>query len=260
MFDFLTIGFADVLDILLVGLVIFYAFRLLKGSQAMSIFWAIVLLFALRIVCDALQMKMMSRLLGALLDVGLIALIIIFQPEIRRFLSSLGNSTRIENLRWDWLRNLLGRGGREMTGSSVSTINEICKACEQMSKEKCGALIVIKKKNQLKHIEDTGDIVDAIVSQRLLRNLFFKNSPLHDGAVIISNDRVSAARCTLPITQSETPPQYGMRHKAAVGISEESDAQVVVVSEETGGITVFRGGKGEKTENINDLKRLLQNG
>lgn len=260
MFDFLTISFADVLDILLVGLVIFYVFRLLKGSQAMSIFWAIVLLFALRVVCEALQMKMMSGLLGAVLDVGLIALIVIFQPEIRRFLSSLVGSISLQNLRWKWLRKVLGHGGEELPGNSVSTINEICKACEEMSKEKCGALIVIKKKNQLKHIEDTGDIVDAVVSQRLLRNLFFKNSPLHDGAVIISNDRVTAARCTLPITQRETPPQYGMRHKAAVGISEESDAQVVVVSEETGGITVFRGGYGEKTENINDLKRLLQNG
>lgn len=260
MFDFLTISFADVLDILLVGLVIFYAFRLLKGSQAMSIFWAIVLLFALRILCDALQMKMMSSLLGAVLDVGLIALIVIFQPEIRRFLSSLGNSTRLENIKWDWLRKALGRRGEDITVNSVFTINEICKACEQMSKDKCGALIVVKKKNQLRHIEDTGDLLDATISQRLLLNLFFKNSPLHDGAVIISNDRITAARCTLPITQRETPPQYGMRHKAAIGISEESDAQVVVVSEETGSITVFRGGQGEKTENINDLKRLLQNG
>lgn len=257
MFDFIHIGLIDIIDILLVSVLIFYVLRMLRGSQAMSIFVAIVALFAIRIICNSLDMELMSSLLGAVLDVGLIALIVIFQPEIRRFLTSLGSSYRQAGRKAPLLSKILGM---EPAVESSNTINEICKACEEMSRDKCGALIVIQKRMSLRFIVETGDIVDACVSQRLLRNLFFKNSPLHDGAVIIEGDRVVAARCTLPISEKDLPASFGMRHKAAAGMSESADAQIVVVSEETGGITVFLQGEYTHIEDINDLKRFLHNG
>lgn len=256
MFSFLNITLVDVLDIILVATIIFYVFRLLRGSQAISIFIAIVALYALRLVASAFNMELMSGLLGAVLDVGMIALIVIFQPEIRRFLSRLGSGYTQNGTMVGWLKRLFGA---KQASESTETINEICKACEEMSEDKCGALIVLEKTQPLKYIGETGDGIDAKVSKRLLMNLFFKNSPLHDGAVIISGDRIVAARCTLPITESQTPASFGMRHKAAIGISESSDAQVIVVSEETGRISVMQFGKTTHVENINDLKRLLQN-
>lgn len=246
-------GFVDVLDILLVAILIFYVVRLLKGSQAMSIFLSIVALYAFRIVAAAFNMKLTAALLGAILDVGLIALIVIFQPEIRRFLSSLGN---IKAINGSFLSRVFRK---DASDASAETINEICKACEKMSNEKCGALIVMQKSNPLKYYIETGDMIDAKVSERLILNLFFKNSPLHDGAVVISGDRVVAARCTLPITESSVPPSFGMRHKAAVGLSETVDATVIVVSEETGRISVARGGEVTRINTINDLKLMLQN-
>lgn len=249
---FIHLSWVDGLDILLVALIIFYVFRLIRGSQAASIFISIVALFALRIVAAALNMKLMSGLLGAVLDVGLLALIVIFQPEIRRFLSTIGSTYKNAT----WLTHLVRK---DESAANLETINEICKACEEMSQDKCGALIVMRHSNPLKYYEDTGDVIDAKVSKRLLMNLFFKNSPLHDGAVIIAGDRVVAARCTLPITQRTLPAHYGMRHKAACGISEETDAVVIIVSEETGRISVARHGEITTIGNINDLKRLLQN-
>lgn len=245
-----------VLDVILVAIIIFYVFRLLRGSQAMSIFIAIVTLYVLRIVAETLKMELISGILGAILDVGMLALIVIFQPEIRRFLSQLGSGYRQAGAKSGFFSRFFHGNSSAETAESI---NEICKACEEMGEDKCGALIVIKKSQSLTYIEDTGDIIDAKVSKRLLKNLFFKNSPLHDGAVIISGDRISAARCTLPITERETPASFGMRHKAAIGISENSDAQVVVVSEETGKICVMMNGNVTHVDNINDLKRLLQN-
>lgn len=250
-------GFIDVLDILLVAFIIFYILRLLKGSQAMSIFLAIIILLAFRIISGALNMKLTATLLGTVMDMGLIALIIIFQPEIRRFLSTIGNSYKQAGENSKILARLLGR---KQQSESSATINEICKACEEMSHEMCGALIVMQRSNPLRYYIETGDLIDALVSKRLLMNLFFKNSPLHDGAVIISGDRVVAARCTLPITERDVPASFGMRHKAAVGLSETTDALVIVVSEQTGSITVVKAGQATKVESINDLKLLLQNG
>ena len=257
MLDFINIGFVDVLDILLVSLIIFYVVRLLKGSQAMSIFLSIMLLYALRIVSSALNMELTSALLGTVMDVGLIALIVIFQPEIRRFLSSFGNSYKNAEKKSKFLAKLFKR--QRQTESSAS-INEICKACQEMGADKCGALIVIQRDNPLKYYVETGDAIDAVISKRLLMNLFFKNSPLHDGAVILSGDRIVAARCTLPITEQDVPAHFGMRHKAAVGLSEITDAMVIVVSEETGRISVAEAGKVTRIESINDLKLMLQNG
>ena len=254
-FGFLNLSFADILDILMVAIFIYLAFRWIRGSAAMNIFIAVILLFVLRVVVAAFNMKLMNALLGTFIDVGVIALIVIFQPEVRHFLMKLGSRYGVAGKSRDFFNKLLGIQEQKMAGG---TVNEIAEACRAMSSDKTGALIVFPRKDSLDFIIETGDIVDAKVTRRLIMNIFFKNSPLHDGAMIISGDRIVAARCTLPITgRSDIPARYGMRHKAAIGISEETDADVVVVSEETGGISFVRGGNIKSIGNINELKLLL---
>ena len=186
---------------------------------------------------------------------GVIALIVIFQPEIRHFLMRLGSGTSLGRKGRALMNRLLGREEHQADSSDV---NEITEACRTMSEQKTGALIVLTRSNALESVAETGDRIDSCINRRLIMNIFFKNSPLHDGAMIISADRIVAARCTLPITgRSDIPAHYGMRHKAAIGISEETDADVVVVSEETGGISFVRGGNIKSINNINELKLLL---
>lgn len=254
-FGFLNISFADILDIVAVAIFIYLAFRWIRGSAAMNIFVAVILLFVLRVVVAAFNMKLMNALLGTFIDVGVIALIVIFQPEVRHFLMKLGSRYGMAGKGRDFFNKLMGVREQKMTGG---TVNEIAEACRAMSVSKTGALIVFPRKDLLDYIVETGDTVDAKVTRRLIMNIFFKNSPLHDGAMIIAEDRIVAARCTLPITgRSDIPARYGMRHKAAIGISEETDADVVVVSEETGEISFVRGGNIKGINNINELKLLL---
>ena len=255
-FDFLQMKVADILDILLLGIIIFLLFKWLRGTSAMSIFVAIVSLYMIRVIVGAFDMRLMSAIMDMILDVGVLAIIVIFQPEIRKFLIRLGNR---------YMNNAKGRAiidkltGKEKKQVTVSEeVNDLTEACRRMSEDKTGALIVIAHKNTLDDIISTGDRIDAGIHRRLIMNLFFKNSPLHDGAVVISGDRIVAARCTLPITErTNLPAKYGMRHKAAIGITEESDADVVVVSEETGRISFVKGGNVTPINNINELKLLL---
>ena len=254
-FGFLRLSFIDILDILLVALIIFVVFRWIRGSSAMSIFVAIISLYALRFIVGVFNMKLMSGILGQLLDVGVIALIIIFQPEIRRFLITFGNNYLMKAGKGGFLGKLLGRNRGKMGSAAVQEITEACRA---MSEQKTGALIVIPHNTSLDYIVETGDRIDANINRRLIMNLFFKNSPLHDGAVIMSNNHIIAARCTLPITdKTDIPAHYGMRHKAAIGITENTDADVIVVSEETGQISFVKGGNVTPINNINELKLLL---
>lgn len=246
---------ADVLDIILVAVIIYLVFRWIRGSSAMSIFIAIFSLYVIRVIVSALNMKMMNALMETVLDVGVLALIVIFQPEIRRFLISLGNRYRSASKRDSVFARLFGRAADRMDSA---TVTEIVEACRRMSESKTGALIVFPGRNSLEDIVATGDRIDGQVSRRLILNLFFKNSPLHDGAVIIDGNRIIAARCTLPITEkTDLPASYGMRHKAAVGISESSDAAVVVVSEETGTVSYVSGGAVTTINNLNELKLIL---
>lgn len=257
LFGFLNLSLADVLDIFLVAFIIYQVFRWIRGSSAMSIFLAIIFLYVFRVVVDALDMRLMSAIMSTVLDVGVIALIVIFQPEIRRFLITLGNRYKIATDGKGILNRLFGGQDTRMGGS---TVNEIAEACKNMSETKTGALIVIPHSDNIDDIIETGDIIDADISRRLIMNLFFKNSPLHDGAVVINNERIVAARCTLPITEKvNIPPSFGMRHKAAIGISEVKDVDVIVVSEETGRISFVKGGNVTPIKNINELKLLLGN-
>ena len=255
-FDFIQMSFADILDIILLGLIIFVAFRWLKGSSAISIFVAIVSLYLIRVLVSAFNMRLIEAILNMILDVGVIAFIVIFQPEIRKFLTRLGNRYMSNPQGRALIDKILGR--KSAHGEYGEVINNITEACRRMSEEKTGALIVIAHNTSLYDIMNTGDKINASINRRLLLNLFFKNSPLHDGAVIISGDRIVAARCTLPITsRTDIPANYGMRHKAAIGITEETDADAIVVSEETGRISFIHGGNVTPVTNINELKLQL---
>ena len=255
-FDFIQMSFTDILDIILLGLIIFVAFRWLKGTSAVSIFVAIISLYLIRVVVSALNMKLIEAILNMVLDVGVLAFIVIFQPELRKFLTKLGNR---------YMSNPKGRAiidrimGRNATNEAFrEEANSISEACFRMSESKTGALIVIAHTTPLDEIINTGDRINANIHRRLLQNLFFKNSPLHDGALVISGGRIVAARCTLPITErTNIPASYGMRHKAAIGISEETDADAIVVSEETGKISFVKAGTVTPIGNINELKLLL---
>jgi len=252
--SFLRLSFTDILDIVMVAFLIYYVIRWIRGSTAMNIFIAVLLLFMLRVLVEVFNMKLMSTLLGTFLDLGVLALIIIFQPEIRHFLIKFG-SNGFNFKAGSWLKRFFKIQDKKL---GLQAVNEITEACRSMSAEKTGALIVLPNKNPLDYIIETGDRIDAIISRRLIMNLFFKNSPLHDGAMIINKDRIVAARCTLPITeQTNIPASFGMRHKAAIGITEESDAGVIVVSEETGGISYVYKGELTHINNINELKLIL---
>jgi len=255
-FGFLELSLTDILDILLLALIIFIVFRWIKGSSAMSIFVAIISLYLIRVIVSAFNMRMMTVLMETVLDVGVLALIVIFKPEIRKFLIRLGNRYMNSTQGKELFNRIFGRKGSNITMGEE--VNDLTEACRRMSEDKTGALIVIAHSTPLDEIISTGDRIDASIHRRLIMNLFFKNSPLHDGALVISGGRIVAARCTLPITEkTDIPANYGMRHKAAIGITEETDADAVVVSEETGRISFVKGGVVTPIQNINELKLLL---
>ncbi len=255
LFGFLKFSFTDIVDILMVAAIIYLVFRWIRGSAAMNIFITVILLFVLRVIVAAFDMKLTSALLGTFLDVGVLALIVIFQPEVRHFLMRFGSRYGLGERGRKVLYRFFGIKEKQRGNDQV---NEVAEACRAMSEARTGALIVLAGKEDLGYIMQNGDEVDALVRRRLIMNIFFKTSPLHDGAMVISGGRIAAARCTLPITaRTDIPPQYGMRHRAAIGISEETDAEVVVVSEETGEVTFVKGGVMTPIGNINELKLLL---
>ena len=236
---FIQIRVWDILDVLLVGLLFYGLYYLVKGTTAIKSFFGIVsIILGLKIV-TALHMELLSYILGAFVNVGFIALIIIFQPEVRRFLLGIGN-TKIA----DSFKNLIAGLGLRYKEEDSTDLNSICDACASMSQDKVGALILLTQENNLNEIIETGVTIDAIISKPLIENIFFKNSPLHDGAMVIANNKIMAARCILPITQNtHLPGSYGLRHRAGIGITENSDCIALVVSEETGSIRIIKAGK-----------------
>ena len=260
MFDFLNISFVDILDVLLVALLIYGVYRLIRGTQAMNIFIAIILLYVARAIFDALNMSLVTHIMDAVLGVGLIALIVIFQPEIRRFLIRIGSEVFSSRKKGGGqLRKFFGR--RSPTSQiSQTALEEITSACYRMSESKTGALMVFKHISSLDDVIETGDALNADINRRLIENIFFKNSPLHDGAVIMTSDSILAARCTLPISERpDINPRYGMRHRAAAGITEATDAEAVVVSEETGEISYVKEGEIKTLNSITELRIALEN-
>ncbi|MBR5856595.1 MAG: diadenylate cyclase CdaA [Bacteroidales bacterium] len=256
MFDFIDIQLIDVIDIILVALLVYYVYKLIRGTAAISIFSGIILIYIVWIIVNALKMSLMSAIINQVLGVGMIALIILFQQEIRRFLLHLGNKY-VSGGHAKVINRVLGRQQETM---ALKALDEITQACRKMSDTKTGALIVIAHTSSLEAIIETGDIIDANINRRLIENIFFKNSPLHDGAMVIANNRIVAARCTLPVSENPNiPAQYGMRHKAAAGMTETTDAAVIVVSEETGNISFVRGGQIKKINSITELRLAIEN-
>jgi len=241
---FLKIRLLDVLDILLVAFILYEIYNLLKGSVSINMFFAIVAMFFIWRITDALQMQLLREILGAFFSVGIIALFIIFQPEIRQFLLSLGKPDFMQKRR---RRFLFWHFSEE--SSYIVDIDKIVHACQKMSNIKQGALIILTRRHELRIIKDTGQYLNADISVELLENIFYPNSPLHDGAVIISGNKIEAARCILPISKSpRLTASTGLRHRAAVGVTEQSDAIAIVVSEQTGKIAYAEGG--ELTRNV----------
>lgn len=257
MLDFLNISFIDILDIILVGVLIYQVFKLIRGTAAMGIFIGILIILLIWVIVNALNMKLTSAIIGQVLGVGMLAIIVLFQQEIRRFLLHLGTRyMRQGGTGGGLLGRLFGQGGNKELDSK--SVNEIVEACVRMSDDKTGALIIIPHLSNMETIIETGDIVDARISHRLIMNIFFKNSPLHDGAMIISEDRIVAARCTLPISENPNlPSHFGMRHKAAIGITEETDADAIVVSEETGRISFITNGTARRINNSGELREAI---
>lgn len=229
---FIPFTFVDFIDILLVALIMFWIYRMTKGTNAPYILSGIIAIYLMWVVVRTLNMELLSTILGQLISVGVIALIIVFQPELRHFLQMIG----IRQKHFNFITRIFS----PVEARPRTDVAPIVAACRDMAATKTGALIVIGLQSDLTLIAEGGIAVDAKVSPDLLQNIFFKNAPLHDGAVLIHNDRVIAAKCILPVTQSDVPKSYGTRHRAALGMSEISDAVIVVVSEETGGISVPR--------------------
>ncbi|MFA4851571.1 MAG: diadenylate cyclase CdaA [Bacteroidales bacterium] len=235
---FITIRWLDVIDVLLVAILFYQLYSLIKGTGTINIFIGIIAIYLIWVLVKAFEMELLTEILGQFISVGMIALIIVFQQEIRQFLLLLGSPNFLKkgsksfiNIKWQ-LNQLEGLD-----------IEPIVNACESMASSHTGALIVIAKKNELKPYVETGELLNASISKQLLENIFFKNSPLHDGAVIISGNRIKAARCVLHVSEKADFPSYvGLRHRAATGITEESDAIAIVVSEQRGEISISQNG------------------
>ena len=247
---FVPFTFIDFIDIILVAAIMFWIYRATRGTNAPYIISGIIMIYLMWVVVRTLNMELLSNILGQFVSVGVIALIIVFQPEIRRFLQMIG----MRQKRFNFIARIFNRNDN----TSVTIIAPIVQACREMSAHKTGALIVIGRQSDLRLITEGGIAIDAKISTPLLENIFFKNAPLHDGAVVIEGDRIVAAKCILPVTQSDVPKSYGTRHRAAIGMSEISDAIILVVSEETGGISIAHGGTIHRDIAPDQLANLLQ--
>lgn len=233
---FIDFGIKDIIDIVLVAMMLFYIYRLMKESRSLNVFMGILVFIVLwLLVSQVLEMKLLGSIMDKLVSVGVIGLIILFQEDIRKFLYNIGGHQRIQTLRRLFSSNEQALNEEQMK----RTVMPIVMACMSMSKKKIGALIVVQRATPLDDIVATGERIDANISQQLIENIFFKNSPLHDGAMIIAAQRIKAAGCILPVSHSlDIPKELGLRHRAALGITHESDSIAIVVSEETGGISV----------------------
>ena len=245
--DFIPFTVIDLIDILLVAMIMTGFYRMTRGTNAPYIFTGIVVIYIVWVVVRALNMELLQTILGQVISVGMIAIIILFQPELRSFLQMIGRRRGAFN----FINRIFARTSNE------PTLQPIVTAAVEMSATKTGALIVLTQRSDLSDIIDSGITINAQLSVPLLENIFFKNAPLHDGAVVVQDNRVAAAKCILPVTQSNVPKSYGTRHRAAIGITETSDAIVVVVSEETGGISVAYGGKIERNIAPKDLAKAI---
>lgn len=253
MFLFISFTLLDLADILIVAFLMYQLFRQLKGTVAINIFIGLFSFYLLWLIVKALNMKLLSSILGQFIGVGVIALIIVFQQEIRRFLIFIG--TRYLRKQKFSIESIFKFRVQSIQNEEIDSIT---KACFNLSKTKTGALIVVSQSDDLQQFTDTGEHIDSKISSDLLECLFFKNNPLHDGAVLIIGNKIVAARCILPVTdRTDLPSRLGTRHRAAIGLSEISSATVIIVSEETGLISYARNGTISKIHTPKELTKAI---
>lgn len=256
MIDFLHFSVLDALDILLVAFLLYYIYNLVKGTVAINILIGIALIVLIWKITAFLEMEMLSSLLGALISLGAIAILIVFQPEVRKFLLMLG-TTNISHKN-GFLRKLVPFKSGNSSSKKEVNINEIVEACTSMSASKTGALIVFERSQNLDFITSSGDKMDIEVNTGILESIFFKNSPLHDGASIIRKNKIIATCVVLPLSKKTFPGKFGLRHRAAVGITERTDAVCLVVSEETGKISYSKDGEIFSFKSEDSIVKMLE--
>ncbi len=234
---FFNIAIMDIIDVVLVALLLFYLYRLMKDSGSLNVFLGILIfIFAWLFVSKLLQMRLLGSIFDQLMSIGAIALVIIFQEEIRNFLRTLGSHRRL-----GFLSRFFSRDKKSVDAADIMPI---VLACNSMAQQKVGALIIVQRNMSLDDVAKTGEAINADISQRLIEAVFFKNAPLHDGAMLVQNGRITAAQCILPVSHNlNIPKKLGLRHRSAIGLTEIYDAVAIVVSEETGTISAAIGGK-----------------
>ena len=243
----------DIVDIVLVAALLFYLYRLVKGTVAINIFIGIVILYTIWKFTELLEMELFSMILGGFLGVGLIALIVVFQQEIRKFLLMVG-STNFKARKKFFKQFKLSN-----TDNVTTNVQDILAACKKMGAQYAGALIVIERNTNLDFVKNTGDRMNAEVNQPIIESIFFKNSPLHDGAMVIDNNIITATRVILPVSNDRNIPlRFGLRHRAAIGITEKTDALCLVVSEENGQLSYVKDGQFIPYENIEALGEMIR--
>ena len=247
---FLELNFVDVIDILLVAFILFQLYRLVRGSLAFTIFIGLLVIYVLSLIAEALELQLISEIFGAFINVGVIAVLIVFQPEIRRFLLYVGRSSDFRKVNFWRALSLKKYNQKE--------VNELTEGIMSLSLSKTGALIVIPQTSQLRFYQNTGITVNAAITKDIIESIFFKNSPLHDGALIIAEHKVAAAKCVLPLSDNpDLPVKLGLRHRSGVGITEQSDATCIIVSEENGEISYAREGRLYQNIRKDELQKLI---
>ena len=247
-------GLRDALDILIMALLLFYLYKIMRESGTINIFFGVLAFIVVWVFASQiLEMKLIGTVLDKFMSIGLLVLVILFQDQIKRFLVELG-----DHKRWRFLRKMFHHSRGDTAADTRQYVLPIVYACMNMSKTKTGALIVVQQDIPLENYEKSGDMIDALINTRLIENIFFKNSPLHDGAMIIAGDRIKAAGCILPVSHdTNVPRSLGLRHRSALGIAQATDAFAIVVSEETGNISVAHRGKLSTRRSSTDLEHRL---
>ncbi|MDD7273338.1 MAG: diadenylate cyclase CdaA [Prevotella sp.] len=251
---FFEFGIKDIIDIVLVAVMLYYIYRVMRESRSLNVFAGIMVFVVISlIVSQVLEMRLLGSIMNKLVSVGVIGLVVLFQDEIRQFLYTLGMHGKLK-----YLLKLFS-GEKKGKGAKLKSILPLVMACMNMGRGKVGALIVIERNTSLQEVVNSGEILDAQISQRLIENIFFKNSPLHDGAMVISKQRIKAAGCILPVSHDlNIPKELGLRHRAAMGISQDSDAIAIAVSEETGRIAIAIHGQFYLRLSAEQLESILE--
>jgi diadenylate cyclase len=254
-FSFLSIRLLDFIDIFLVAIIIYYIYNLIRGTIAVNIFIGLFIIYLAYLVVKQSHMRLLTEIFGGFISVGSIALIVVFQQEIRRFLIHIGKNISIRRNRKIWSLFL---GKKEVDQDNSAQLKPIIDACRNMSKSRTGALIVFSKFFDEEYYQNSGEYIDAEISKRLLEAIFQKYSPLHDGALVIVDFKIKTASCILPLSDSEDLPlHFGLRHRAGIGVTEMSDAVAVIVSEETGEISYAKQGNVTMNVSLEELGHLL---